>query len=167
MKAVYGLYNTPEAAQRAFSGLQASGVQSRDIIVLSSEPLEEFEFGRQDHKTSMPWIAICGGALGLTGAYFLTSLTQQAWPIVTGGMPIVSYWPNMIILFELTMLCAVFATVITLIRTAGFFSHLPDYYDPEVSSGKVLIGVSNPDALKVSTIERVLRSSGAEVLRTR
>ena len=47
--------------------------------------------------------------------YFLTSITQQAWPIVTGGMPIVTNWSNLIIIFELTMLGAVFASVITLL----------------------------------------------------
>ena len=62
----------------------------------------------------MPWIAVIGAALGLTTAYLLTSVTQRAWAINTGGMPIVSNWTNMIIMFELTMLGAVLATVLTL-----------------------------------------------------
>ena len=167
MNAIYGLYTSPEAAQRAFAGLRDSGVVDRDILVLSAEPMEAFEFGRQDHKTVMPWIAAGGGLLGLTGAYLLTSLTQEAWPIVTGGMPIVPRMTNLIIIFELTMLGAILATVLTLLKTGSFFKRLPDYYDPEVSNGKILIGVARPDAMQLPEIERALRSSGPQTVRTR
>ena len=81
MKAIYGLYETPEAAQRAFSGLRASGVAASDITVMSPEPLEEWEFASQDSKTAMSWIAVLGAAGGLATAYLLTAITQKIWPI--------------------------------------------------------------------------------------
>ena len=102
----------------------------REISIMSSEPLEEWEFAQSDHETVMPWIAVIGAGLGLTGAYLLTSLTQQAWPINTGGMPIVTNWTNIIIMFELTMLGAVLATVLTLFMTARLPGRLPRFYDP-------------------------------------
>ena len=36
----------------------------------------------------------------------------------TGNMPIVAWWPNLIVMFELTMLGAILATVITLFVSA-------------------------------------------------
>ena len=69
MKAIYGLYNTPDAAQRAFDGLRAEGLPMRGISIMSSEPLEEWEFASHDHETVMPWIAVIGGGLGLIAAY--------------------------------------------------------------------------------------------------
>jgi hypothetical protein len=167
MNAIYGIYDSAESAQRGFDGLRTAGFGRRDILVLSSEPHEEFEFGRQDNKTVMPWIAAGGAALGLTGAYLLTSLTQQDLPLITGGMPVVTRMTNLIILFELTMLGAIVATVVTLIKTAGFFNRVPEYYDPVVTEGKIVIGVVRPDAMKVSIIERALRSSSPHSLRTR
>jgi hypothetical protein len=167
MKAIYGVYDSAEGAQRGFDGLRAAGLARREILVLSSEPHEEFEFGRQDNKTAMPWIAAGGAALGLAAAYLLTSLTQQDLPLVTGGMPIVTGMTNLIILFELTMLGAVMATVATLVRSAGFFKRVPEYYEPEVSEGRIVIGVVQPDAMKVTVIERALRSSSPQSLRTR
>ena len=59
----------------------------------------------------MPWIAVIGGGLGLTRGLSTNGLTQKAWAINTGGMPIVTNWTNIIIMYELTMLGAVLATV--------------------------------------------------------
>jgi hypothetical protein len=125
---------------------------------MSSEPLEEWEFASQDRGTIMPWIAVAGAAVGLISAYLLTAVTQEAWPINTGGMPIVSNWTNIIILFEMTMLGAVMATVLTLLITARLPATLPRIYDPAVSDGKILVGVTAPAESQLASIERALHS---------
>jgi len=157
MKAIYGLFTTPELAQQAVDGLRAAGVPEREITIQSSEPMEEYEFGSRDRETIMPWNAVLGGTIGLAAGYLLTSTTQQSWPITTGGMPIVTNWSNLIIIFELTMLGAVFASVITLLFSARLPGRLPKLYDAEVSEGKILIGVSNPK--EVAQVEHALRGS--------
>jgi Alternative complex III, ActD subunit/Heat induced stress protein YflT domain len=144
MRAIYGLYSTPYDAQRAVDSLRGAGLGDREITVLSSEPLEEFEFAQRDNKTWMTWIAAGGGLLGLLTGYFLTSLTQKAWALNTGGMPIVTNWTNLIVIFELTMLGGVFASVITLLITARIPGRGVELYDPEIADGKILIGVTNP-----------------------
>jgi hypothetical protein len=144
--AVYGLYDDPAVAQRAVDGLRAAGAADADIVVMSSEPFEEYEFSHRDGATWLHWIAGLGGVAGLTIAYALTSYTQQAWPLVTSGMPIVAPWPNLIVIFEMTMLGAILATVVTLFVTAKLPSRLPRFYDPEVSDGYILVGVQAPGA---------------------
>ncbi len=119
MSAVYALYSDPESAQVAVDRLRAAGVPDGEITVISSEPYESHEFGARDKSTWMFRIAAVGGAVGLTFAYWLTRTTEQAWPLPTGGMPIVANWPNLIIMFELTMLFAVLSTVATLLVTAN------------------------------------------------
>jgi hypothetical protein len=163
MKAVYGLFTTPELAQQAVDGLQAAGVAERDITIQSSEPLEEYEFGSRDRDTLMPWLAVLGAVIGMAIGYYLTSITQRAWPMNTGGMPIVTNWSNLIIIFELTMLGAVFASVITLLVSAKIPSRLPRFYDAEISRGKILIGVANPRNLE--EVERALRGSSVGIRR--
>ena len=164
MKSIYGLYSSPHSAERAFQGLRQAGVREPDIVVMSSEPMEEYVFGSKDRKTLMPWIAIFGAVLGLTGAYLLTSLTQSAWPINTGGMPTVTNWTNIIIMFELTMLGAVFATILTLLVTAKMPAKLPAFYDRAVSEGRILIGVTNLPPTRIGDIEKALRAAGTEGL---
>jgi hypothetical protein len=166
MTAIYGLYSTPDDAQQAFDKLRETGISENEITVMSSEPLEEYEFGSRDRKTVMPWIAVLGAAIGLTAAYLLTSVTQKAWAINTGGMPIVTNWTNMIIMFELTMLGAVFATVLTLMKTARLPGRLPKFYDPEISRGKILVGVGQIDEARLATVEKALKSTVAETIKT-
>ncbi len=141
MNAIYGLYDNPDAAQRAVDGLRAAGVADADIQVMSSEPFEEYEFGHKDSATWIHWIAGLGGVVGLTGSYLLTTITQQSWPLKTSGMPIVAPWPNLIVMFEMTMLGAILATVLTLFVSAKLPKRMPALYDPEVSNGYILVGV--------------------------
>jgi len=163
MSAVYGLYSTPSAAQRAFDELKAAGLSAREIIVLSSEPHEEHEFAQRDKKSWMTWIAALGGFIGMATGYFLTSVTQQWWAIDTGGMPIVTNWTNMIVIFELTMLGVVFASVITLLITARLPGKISPIYDREIADGKILIGVSDPREGSKENIERALRTATRNV----
>jgi len=161
MTSMYGLFSTPELAQQAVDGLRAAGVPEGEITIQSSEPMEEYEFGSRDRETLMPWNAVLGGAIGMAAGYFLTSVTQKSWPMVTGGMPIVTNWTNLIIIFELTMLGAVFASVITLLYSARLPGRLPKFYDAEISNGKILVGVASPREME--KVEHALRASSGGV----
>ncbi len=161
MKAVYGLYSDPDAAQRAVDALRAAGVADRDILVMSSEPFEEYEFSHRDKATWLHWIAGAGGASGCAFGYWLTSTTEQLWPIKTSGMPIVAGWPNAVVIFELTMLGAILATVTTLFITAKLPNRGPRLYDPEVSDGYILVGVENPS--DSARLESALAIDGGRV----
>jgi hypothetical protein len=161
MSAVYALYPTPDAAQRAVNSLRAAGVADEQITVISSEPFEEHEFAHRDHATLMGWIALGGAIVGLLFATWLTRMTELAWPLQTGNMPIVAWWPNLIVMFELTMLGGILAAVITLLVTAALVRRRPAFYDPAVSDGKILVGVQDP--ADGAAVERAL--SGGEVRR--
>jgi Protein of unknown function (DUF3341) len=159
MTPIYGLYDDPDVAQRAVDGLRAAGTAASDIVVMSSEPFEEHEFSRRDSATWMHWLAGLGGVAGCAFGYWLTSTTQRAWPIVTSGMPIVSPWPNLIVIFELTMLGAIASTVITLLVSTKLPRRMPKFYDPEVSNGYILVGVERPDD-KADAIAQALEAAG-------
>ncbi len=163
MSAIYGLYADPHIAQRAVTNLRAAGVADADITVISSEPFEHLEFGHRDAKTAMPWIATAAGAVGLLLTYYLLGASQRSWPLVTSGMPLAPNWTNLIIIFEMTMLSAILATVVTLIVTA-FFGDKGKLYDPEISDGYILVGVENP--ADASKLEPALAIDGGRVKTT-
>ena len=160
MNAVYALYDNPAAVQRAVDGLRAAGVTDADIQVMSSEPFEEYEFGHKDSASWIHWIAGVGGIVGLASAYFLTTVTQQSWPLRTSGMPIVAPWPNLIVMFELTMLGAILATVLTLFVSAKLPRRLPPLYDPDVSNGYILVGVQRPSGQPLVDVTAALEAVG-------
>jgi hypothetical protein len=156
MTGLYALYADPTAALRAVDGLHRAGIGDAQITIVSAEPIEDHPLGDRDKSTWMYWVASGGGAIGLLVAAWLTSMTQSSWPLPTGNMPIVSWWTNLIIMFELTMLGGIVATVMTLLVTAGLPARRSNLYDPEVADGKILIGVANPSPKAVADIERAL-----------
>ena len=166
MSAVYGLYSDPHSAQRAVNGLYAAGVAADDVVVMSGEPFEEQPFAHRDSATWLWYIACLGGFVGLVFSTWLTRMTELAWPLQTGNMPIVAWWPNLIVIFELTMLGAILATVVTLFITAKLPGRLPKLYDPEVTNGKILVGVENPSAATLPALERALMAGGAAELKS-
>ena len=165
MSAVYALYPDGDSAQRAVNGLRAAGLAPSAITVLTGEPLEDQHFFEENKTTRMWYIACAGGLGGMLGSAWLTRMTELAWPLQTGNMPIVAWWPNLIVIFELTMLGAILATVLTLFITAKLPGRLPNLYDPEVTNGKILVGVENPSAATLPALERALLAGGAAELK--
>jgi hypothetical protein len=159
MSAIYGLYDDGDSAQRAVNGLRNAGVADSAITVISDQPMEAYEFGEMNRATRIWYIASGGGLVGLVFATWLTRMTELAWPLPTGNMPIVSWWPNLIVIFELTMLGAILATVATLLVTGELLRRRPALYDPRVSDGKVLVGVEN--AARAEEVERALVAAGS------
>jgi Alternative complex III, ActD subunit len=157
MTVLYALYESPKAAGRAIAGLRAAGVADSEVTIQSSEPFGPDE---PEERTWMPWIAVLGGTVGLGSGIALTSLTQLDWPLVSGGMPIVSIWPDLIPTFELTMLGAVLATIGTFVVTALLGGGDRTIYDPAVSEGKILVGVVCEEDAPSAELERVLGREG-------
>jgi len=162
MTATYGLFEKPEAAQRAYTGLTRAGIKSRDITVVSGEPFEAFEFSHRDHSMILFRLALVGGVIGFLSAVALLLSTELAWPIVTGGMPVVAWWPNIVIIFEMTFLGAIVTTVISLLVAARLPRFGKTLYDPAVSDGKILVGVPGTS----DAIREALTSSGAIAVKT-
>lgn len=170
MNAIYGLFPDPGSAQRAFNVLERAeselGFTGADIAVLSGEPYEDYGFGQRDNVTRMPWIAALGGLIGGLSCWGFVAFTQKSYPMISGGMHLVTKWPNGIITYELTMLGAILATLFTLLITA----RIPDWrgrelYDPAISNGKILIGVINPPGSARAELGMRLRAAGAEVVK--
>ena len=163
MNAVYGLYSDPDSAQHAVDELRRAGVADREITVIASQPYEEYEFSHRYKQTWIFWIAAGGGVLGLSAGLALAYFTETLWPLVTGGMPIVAWWPNIIIMFELTMLGAILATVVSLFVTTGLPTLESRVYDPEVSQGKILVAVEGPR--DIDAVESTYRATPVDEIK--
>ena len=166
MTAVYGLFDKPDAAQRAYTSLKRNGVPSADITVVSGEPFEAFEFSHRDHSMILFRLALLGGIIGFISAVALTRGTELAWPLVTGGMPVVAWWPNLVIIFEMTMLGAIVTTVVSLLVSSKLPSFRQDLYDPAVSDGKILVGVPLVGGRTEESVRQALSTGSPTAVKT-
>src|ERR1700734_285685 len=167
MNAVYALYSEPEAAQRALDSLRAAAAGSelkldpRQIVVISGEPYEGYEF-TDEHATGIPYRwAVLGAVAGGTCGYLLTTLSQKSYPIFTGGMSLTPAWTNGIIVYEMIMLGAILTTLVVLLVGAGLPNFKGVISDPEVGKGKILVGVVDPPESSRQELERRLEKAGA------
>ena len=69
MTAIYGLYDGPDAAQRAVEGLRTAGLGDRDITVISAEPFEDPVRGLLDEERDVPRHENDGGGFVETGDF--------------------------------------------------------------------------------------------------
>jgi hypothetical protein len=60
------------------------------------------------------------------------------------------------------MLGAILTTIVTLLISTRLPSYAKRLYDPEVTNGKILVGVANPDRDCSREIGQRLQSEGAE-----
>jgi hypothetical protein len=165
MNTLYGIYGDPDAAQRAVDALAAAGADlhfgKQQIVVISAEPFDGYDFSDEHADTHLFRLALLGAVIGGTFGYWLTSFTQRAYPLPTGGMPIVPPWTNGIIIYELTMLGAIVCTIITLLASARLPRFHAPLSDPAMWEGKILVGVAEPPAGSREELEKRLREAGA------
>ena len=159
MKGVYALYRDGASAQKAVDSLRAAGVTDNEITVISSTPMEDFEFSHIGGKNRLWYVASFGGLIGFIGITSMLVFMEKDWPVNTGGMPIVAWWPNLIIMFEMTMLAGILATVGTLLATSGLLRRRPAFYDPAVSEGLIMVGVENASDRTAAAAETALQIS--------
>lgn len=166
MNALYGLFSDADSALQALCTLRSNSSELRikpeSIRVISSEPIEEEITAAGERHSFMPWIAVAGGICGGTGGYALAAFTQRTYPLPTGGMPIVALWPTGIVIYELTMLGAILATIITLLITTRLPAYRNRIYDPAVSHGKVLVALVDTDRDLRAKLLQKLTQLGAE-----
>ncbi len=93
----------------AIRALRAAGVQPGDLDLFSEEPLE-LPRGVLDRPSHSSLVAVLGAAaFGIGGTAFVW-YAQHTYEVITGGMPVFSFWGTGVITYELTMLGAVLST---------------------------------------------------------
>ncbi|MBI4220323.1 MAG: DUF3341 domain-containing protein [Chloroflexi bacterium] len=165
-KSMLGLYENAEQGANAMDGLHAAGFQPHETEVLTGTPYPEGAFGEHVPQHRLFRFPAFGAMFGFTLALLYTAGTQLAFPLVTGGKPVLAVPAMLIILYEFTMLNAVIFTVVGIIfesRLPNFFN--PGAYDRRISEG--LIGVAVIcDESRASEAESVLRRAGAMEIKT-
>ena len=165
-QSILGLFQQPELAADAMDGLKEAGFELGTFDVLTGTPYPEGAFGEYVPQHRLFRFPAFGAIIGLTLSIFLTAITQLAYPIVTGGKPILSIFAMLIIMYEMTMLSGVIATVIGIVFESRLPNMKPGIYDTRITEGWIGVVITFDDDSKIAEAQNVLNKAGALEIKT-
>lgn len=157
MAKLFALFKELDEVVAAVDALKAAQVKSRDIEVLSSIPYPPAALGLPETRTqNQAWLSTGMGAVGTLFGFLLAGGTALLYQLPTGGKPILS-WPTMlVIMYETTMLFAIWTAFFgALILFKGWRSKR-EPYDPRIATGAIGLVVHVPDAAGLGQAEAAL-----------
>ena len=160
-KSVLGLYTEEDSAADALDNLRDAGFEEGEYELLTGTPYPEGTFGEAEPEHHLFRWPLIGAACGFTGGLIISAGTQMAYPLITGGKPILSIPPMAIIMYEGTMLGAIIFTIIGII----FESRLPRLfmgaYSEKITEGHIGVTVTTEEG-RTGVAEEALKKAGAE-----
>lgn len=162
---VLGIFDGVDTTAAAIRKLRKAGM--KDIAVFSPLPEHDFEEALEAPQSPVRLYTLVGGLTGAASGFALTIWTSIEWPMITGGKPIISLPPFVIIAFELTILLGALSTVFGLLVTARLPRMKPRViYDPGFSGGQFGIFAAVPPD-RADEARRLFNENGASEVRVR
>lgn len=163
---VVGVFAHVDTTVRAIRELRARGIAA--FTVYTPLPVDEITEALEGHRlprSPVRLFTLVGGLTGTASGFGLTIWSHLKWGLVTGGKPIVSIPPFVIIAFELTILLGGLATLLAVFLTGRIprFRRSPGY-DPRFSADRFGIAVECPPD-RVAAVRELLQAAGAEEVR--
>ncbi|MGE0159471.1 MAG: quinol:electron acceptor oxidoreductase subunit ActD [Gemmatimonadales bacterium] len=141
---LHAAFRSSSEARVALNRLGQDGIAARDIEVRSSVPLElDVIPAGSALRSKIPWTSLAGAVLGGTAFFLMVKLTSEAYPLPTGGQPIVALPPAGVITFEGVAIGAVLTTVATVLVECGLpaWRKKPGPLDHHIALDHVLVSV--------------------------
>lgn len=157
---VVGIFAHLDSFTRALRSLRGAGY--REITLFSPVPRHELEEALERGRSPVRFFTMGGGIAGALTGVVLTVTTSLHYPLITGGKPIISIPPFLVIVFELTILFGALGTILGMLLNIQLPRlSLEPGYDPRFSTDRfglrLLCGRDHAE-----TVEKLLRASGAE-----
>jgi molybdopterin-containing oxidoreductase family membrane subunit len=159
---ILGVFGYVDTTVDAIERLKARGF--RDMTVYSPVPVHEIlDAVERDRPLSrVRLFTLIGGLTGTSLGFFLTIYTAEIWKLVTGGKPVVSIPPFVVIAFELTILLGGLSTVLAMLILGRIPKLAPSpAYDPRFTRDKFGVAVRCAPG-EMSPVRDILKTAGAE-----
>jgi hypothetical protein len=155
---VLGSFVHVDAATDAIRALKAQG--HTDLTVYTPSPNHEIEEALDHPVSPVRLFTLIGGLTGCAAGFAMTIWMSNNWPLLTGGKPIASVPPYVVIAFELTILLGALSTVAGVIIMSAINARKRVPYDEKFSDDR--IGVFVPcGADQAATVEGLLKRAGS------
>lgn len=157
---IVGTFHYLDSLLLAIKRLKEAGYQ--DLQSLSPVPHHTIDEALEKPSSPVRIFTLIGGLLGSTTGFVLTIATSLHYPLITGGKPIVSIPPFLIIVFELTILFGGLLTLGGMLWSARLpRMHIGPAYNPRFSEDRFGLWVGCMDT-QYEEVIRLLESAGAE-----
>jgi hypothetical protein len=145
---LHAAFRTSAEARLALNRLGQDGVAPENVEVRSSVPLEhDVQPAGAKIRSKIPWTSLAGAVLGGVAFFMMVKLTSEAYPLPTGGQPIVALPPAGVITFEGVAIGAVLTTVATVLLECGLpaFRRKPGPLDHHIALDHILVSVKQDE----------------------
>lgn len=159
-----GDFANVEPATRAVRDLKAHGFGPADLTVFSDEPIL-FPRGVLDRRSNMSLTAVLGAITTMLLATGFVYFSQHNYPLITGGMPIFSFWATGIITYELTMFGAILSTFGCFLWESGLIRKRDGAPVPPILPERIHLRVRCQPEQSDEANQLMLRAGAAEITR--
>ncbi len=153
-----------ESTTRALLDLKAKGFGPSDLAVFSDQPLE-LAHGVLDRPSRMSLAVVMSAVVFLLLVIWFVYYTQYDYPLVTGGMPLFSFWATGVVFYEITMFGAIAMTFVWFLLESGILQRGRRPPMPVMDSGMICVRVCCRSA-QVEDVGESLKSAGATNVKT-
>ncbi len=158
-----GVFNGPDAALAAAGKLKGEGFASLDLM--SPIPLGGVEETLGKKKSVIKRFTFFGAIFGGLSGFALAAGTAVLYLHPTGGRPIITVPPFLIIAYEMAILGGILATVIGFLISTRLPAIRERVYAPETAVDKFAVTVACDNDEQLQRATAILRESGAEDVR--
>lgn len=158
-----GLFHDPDSALQAAGQLRRAGFVRPEIM--SPIPIHGVDEVLGPKKSVIKRFTFFGGIFGALAGFTLAAGTAVLYLHPTGGRPIITIPPFMIITYEMTILCGILATVLGFLISARFPAIRDRIYVPETAVDKFAVTVPCDSEEQFGSAASILKQAGAAEVR--
>ena len=162
---VVGVFAHVDTTVKALEELKAKGYHYLEVY--TPAPIHEIEdvMERGRPVSRVRLFTLIGALTGTASGFTLTIWSAMQWGMVTGGKPVASIPPFVVIAFELTILFGGLATALGMFLLGRLPRFRPSAtYDPRFSNDRFGVAVQCAPG-RGASVGEILRGAGAEEVR--
>ncbi len=158
-----GVFPEPQSALAAAGTLKGAGFATPELM--SPIPLEGVEEVLGEKKSVIKRFSLFGAVIGGLSGFALAAGTAVLYLHPTGGRPIITFPPYLIITYEMIILFGIVFTVLGFFISARLPAIRNRVYVPEAAVDKFAVTVACDNEEHFERAATILREAGAEEIR--
>lgn len=135
------------------------------LSVMSPIPMHSVDKVMGLGKSRVRFFSLTGAILGAICGFSLAVGTAMVFLLPTGGRPIIPIPPYLVIMYEVTILFGVLATLLGFHVVSGLPAWKDAPYTPEANIDRFVVSVPLDGSTDIASVESIMRDGGADEIK--